>query len=80
VSTERAAGLLEWVWTETVLPYWPRRRHIFEADIVARTGQLSQGGWAAALDDMRPGMRWLGENRLQINTHDHPPQEVSGPS
>jgi DNA-binding transcriptional ArsR family regulator len=75
---ERAAGLLEWVWTETVLPYWPRRRHIFEADIVARTGQLSQGGWAAALDDMRPGMHWLGENRLQINTHDHPPREVDG--
>jgi DNA-binding transcriptional ArsR family regulator len=75
---ERAADLLEWVWTEAVLPYWPRRRRIFEADIVARTGQLSQGGWAAALDDMRPGMRWLGENRLQINTHDYPPREVSG--
>ena len=23
---ERAADLLEWVWAETVLPYWPRRR------------------------------------------------------
>jgi DNA-binding transcriptional ArsR family regulator len=75
---ERAADLMEWVWTETVLPYWPRRRRIFEADIVARTAQLSQGGWAAALDDMRPGMRWLGENRLQINTHDYPPREVTG--
>src|SRR5919197_1231405 len=53
----RAADLLEWVWTETVLPYWPRRKRIFEADIVARTGRLSRGGWVAALNDLRPGMR-----------------------
>jgi hypothetical protein len=59
---ERAAGLLEWVWTETVLPYWPRRRRIMEADVVARTRELSQaagqrhwpacvrgcGGWGRA--------------------------------
>jgi DNA-binding transcriptional ArsR family regulator len=74
----RAADLVEWVWTEAVLSYWPRRQRIFEADIVARTGQLSQGGWAAAMDDMRPGMRWLGEGRLQINTYDFPPREIAG--
>ncbi|MEO3859097.1 helix-turn-helix domain-containing protein [Acrocarpospora sp. B8E8] len=74
---DRAADLLEWVWAETVLPYWPRRRRILEADIVARTRHLGQGGWAAALDDMRPGMRWLGDNRLQINTHDYPPRDVT---
>ena len=59
---ERAADLMEWVWTETVLPYWEQRREIIEADVIARTAQLSQGGWAAALDDMRPGMR-LREGR-----------------
>lgn len=75
---ERAAGLLEWVWTQAVLPYWPRRRRVIEADVIARTAQLSQGGWAAALDDMRPGMRWLGQGRLQINAHDYPPREISG--
>lgn len=75
---ERIADLLQWVWTESVLPYWPRRRRIIEADVIARTAQLSQGGWAAALDDMRPGMRWLGQSRLQINTHDYPPREISG--
>ncbi|HEX6468287.1 MAG TPA: winged helix-turn-helix domain-containing protein [Streptosporangiaceae bacterium] len=74
----RAADLLEWVWTETVLPSWPRRRRIVEADIVARTGRLSQGGWVAALSGMRPGMRWLGDGRLQINTYDYPPRELSG--
>jgi DNA-binding transcriptional ArsR family regulator len=75
---ERAADLLEWVWEETVRPYWPRRRQIFEADILARTRQLSHGGWAAALDAMRPGMRWLGDGRLQINMYDYPPREISG--
>ncbi|MEU8888041.1 ArsR family transcriptional regulator [Streptomyces sp. NPDC048442] len=75
---ERAADLLDWVWQRTVLPQWPRRRRVLEADIVARTAQLSRGGWAAALDDMRPGMRWLGGDRLQINTQDFPPREVSG--
>ena len=75
---ERAADLLEWVWTETVLPYWPRRRRIMEADVIARTRQLSLGGWAAALDDMRPGMRWLGEGRLQINAYNYPPRRIAG--
>ena len=75
---ERAADLLEWVWAQTVLPYWPRRRQIMEADMVARTRQLSQGGWAAAVGDMRSGMRWLGEGRLQINTHNYPPLKIAG--
>jgi DNA-binding transcriptional ArsR family regulator len=74
----RAASLLDWVWTETVRPYWARRRRILEADVVARTAQVSRGGWAAALDDMRPGMRWLGEGRLQINAHDYPPRDILG--
>ena len=56
----KAAGLLEWVWATTVRPYWPERRKIIEADIVARTTQLGRGGWAQALSDMRPGLRWLG--------------------
>jgi DNA-binding transcriptional ArsR family regulator len=73
-----AAELLEWVWANTVLPHWHKRRKILEADIVARTTQLSQGGWAAALAGMRPGMRWLGEGRLRINAYDNPPREISG--
>ncbi|GAA2742757.1 winged helix-turn-helix domain-containing protein [Kitasatospora cinereorecta] len=73
----RTADLLAWVWTETILPYWPRRRRVIEADIVARTAQLSHSGWAAALDDLRPGMRWLGDGRLRINRFDYPPREVA---
>ncbi|MFG1947798.1 transcriptional regulator [Nonomuraea sp. NPDC048826] len=75
---ERLADVLEWVWRETVLPTWPRRRTILESDVVSRTRRLSQGGWAAALGELRPGMRWLGESRLQINTFDYPPKRISG--
>ena len=74
----RAAALLEWVWTRTVRPYWPQRRRVLEADIVARTAGLAEGGWATAIAGMRPGMRWLGEGRLQINAYDYPPREISG--
>ncbi|HEY7275849.1 MAG TPA: winged helix-turn-helix domain-containing protein [Trebonia sp.] len=74
----RAAELLDWVWTEAVQPYWRHRRRIIQADIVARTTQLGQGGWAAALPQMRHGMRWLGEGRLQVNVQQAPPRETSG--
>jgi len=73
-----AAALLDWVWTRTVLPYWPQRRRVLEADIVARTAGLADGGWATAIAGMRPGMRWLGQGRLQINAYDYPPREISG--
>ena len=74
---DRVADLLGWVWTEAVEPDWTRRERAFEADIVARTRRLSLGGWAAALNDMRPGMSWLGEGRLQINAYDYPPQSLA---
>ncbi|MEV8399343.1 ArsR/SmtB family transcription factor [Streptomyces niveus] len=75
---ERAASVVEWVWAETVLPYWPRRRRLIEADVLARTAQLSRGGWASALGDMRRGMRWLGGNRLQIRPGTDLSQEIPG--
>ncbi|MFD5985892.1 ArsR/SmtB family transcription factor [Streptomyces cyaneofuscatus] len=74
----RSADVLEWVWTRAVAPEWPARRRVLEADVIARAAQLSRGGWAQALDGMRPGMRWLGESRLQINTYDNPPRELGG--
>ena len=74
----RAADLVDWVWSHLVRPGWPRLRRVFEADIVSRTDRLSTGGWAAVLDGMRPGMRWLGDGRLQINTYDYAPLDISG--
>ena len=75
---ERAAVLLEYVWEAAVRPSWERRRRVLEADVVARTAQVSQGGWAAVLDSLRPGTRWLGESRFQVNLHEYPPREISG--
>lgn len=72
----RAAELMEWVWTHTVRPDWPRRQRVFEADIVARTHAMSARGWAAALERMRPGLRWLGDGRLRINAYDNPPRDL----
>ncbi|MFF9285799.1 ArsR/SmtB family transcription factor [Streptomyces griseosporeus] len=74
---ERAATLLEWVWEQTVRPTWDRRRRVLEADVVARTAQAGRAGWAAVLDSLRPGTRWLGESRWQINLHEYPPREVA---
>ncbi|GAA3934317.1 winged helix-turn-helix domain-containing protein [Streptomyces gulbargensis] len=75
----RMAGVLEWVWRETVLPDWPRRRRILEADVVARTARLARDGWAAALDELCPGKtRWLGDGRLQVNPRAYPPRSVDG--
>ena len=74
---ERIAAVLDWVWTEVVAPDWQRRERAFEADIIARTRRLSTSGWASALDDMRPNMRWLGEGRLQINAYDYPPLDLT---
>ncbi|GLY01860.1 MULTISPECIES: helix-turn-helix domain-containing protein [Actinoplanes] len=73
-----AADLMTWIWRRIVEPDWPRRRRILEADVVARTRQLTLGGWEAALGRMRTGMRWLGQGRLQINAYDYPPRDVSG--
>jgi Helix-turn-helix domain len=74
----RAADLLEWVWTHVVRPDWARRHALLEADIVARTQRLSSGGWAAALEGISPGMRWLGDGQLRINAYDYPPRDLSG--
>jgi DNA-binding transcriptional ArsR family regulator len=74
----RTADLVQWVWNNAVRADWPRRRHLLEADIVGRTRQLSAGGWAAAIDGLRPGLKWRGDDRLQINTYDYPPQDLRG--
>ncbi|MEI7034493.1 winged helix-turn-helix domain-containing protein [Streptomyces pratensis] len=75
---QRAADVVEWVWTHTVLPDWPRRLRVLEADVIARAAQLSRGGWSEALKGMHSGVRWLGGSRLQINAYDNPPRELGG--
>jgi DNA-binding transcriptional ArsR family regulator len=74
---DRAAALLEDVWADAVRPYWARRRHVLEADIVARTTQVGRAGWAPVLDSLRPGTRWLGGSRFQINLRPYPPRALT---
>jgi DNA-binding transcriptional ArsR family regulator len=75
---ERTADLLEWIWTRTVSSEWSRRKLILEADVLSRTRQLAVGGWSAALEGLRPGMRWLGEGELRINAYNSPPRDLAG--
>ena len=72
------ADLLTWVWDQAVRADWPRRRRLLQADIVSRTATISVRGLSAALDDLSPSVRWLGEGRLQINTQDRPPRDLAG--
>ncbi|MET7903699.1 helix-turn-helix domain-containing protein [Streptomyces sp. NPDC005336] len=74
---ERATALLTYVWQEAVRPYWERRRRALEADMVARTTRVNQGGWAAVLDSLKPGTRWLGESRFQVNVNAYPPRKIA---
>ncbi|QNP72112.1 helix-turn-helix transcriptional regulator [Streptomyces roseirectus] len=73
-----AADLLSWVWASSVEPYWERRRKVLEADVAVRLDQVSRGGWAAVLDSLRPGTRWLGASLFQVNRHEYPPRSIAG--
>ena len=75
---DRTVDLLEWLWAHTIRADWPQRKLVLEADVLARTNQLSRGGWSAALDGLRPGMRWLGDSELRINAYDFPPRSLAG--
>ncbi|MDH6580008.1 winged helix-turn-helix domain-containing protein [Kitasatospora sp. MAP5-34] len=72
------ADLLEWVWEQCVRADWPRRARIFEADVVSRIHRLGQQGWASAIEELIPNLRWLGDGRLRINLSDRPTRELSG--
>ena len=72
------ADLLRWVWDTTIRPEWPRRKRVLQADIVARTARLSTEGWSGVLRDLAPGVRWLGDGLLQVNTGRFPPRDIRG--
>jgi DNA-binding transcriptional ArsR family regulator len=72
------ADLLQWTWDHVLQHDWPRRRRLYEADIISRTAMVSQRGWAAAISDLCPAVRWLGDGQLQISTRDRPPHSLHG--
>lgn len=71
-----AVDLVLWLWTHTVETDWPRRERLLRADIVARTAQLSQHGWAAVLRDLGHDREWLSGGHLRINHYDLPPEDL----
>src|SRR3954451_17816990 len=73
-----AAGLLRWVWEQTIRDDWDRRLRVLRADVVSRTARLSSGGWSSALDGIAPGVRWLENGRLQVNAPPYPPRDIRG--
>ncbi|MBF9127651.1 winged helix-turn-helix transcriptional regulator [Plantactinospora sp. S1510] len=74
----RTAALLRWVWHHTIEADWPRRQSVLRADVVSRISRLGRDGWSGVFNDMRPGMRWLGDGRLQVEERPYPPYDVRG--
>ncbi|MBO3746253.1 winged helix-turn-helix transcriptional regulator [Streptosporangiaceae bacterium NEAU-GS5] len=73
---EIIADALELAWRHLVEPEWPRFSAILERDVVQRGGRLTSYGWAAALDDLDPHLRWdpaglieLRDGISQLNEH-----------
>ncbi|RCG32411.1 ArsR family transcriptional regulator [Sphaerisporangium album] len=71
------ADALEAVWREIVAPGWPRVQAILERDVVQRAGRLATYGWAAALEDLSPGVAWRadgGAGHIQVR-RDNPGED-----
>jgi DNA-binding transcriptional ArsR family regulator len=52
------ADVLAVSWRRLLAPDWPQLQAILERDVVHRAGRLARGGWAAALDDVHPQVRY----------------------
>lgn len=52
------ADLLAECWEALVAPDWPLLRAVLERDVVHRAGSLTTHGWAGALADLHPRVRW----------------------
>ncbi|WP_326558349.1 ArsR/SmtB family transcription factor [Micromonospora sp. NBC_01796] len=57
----RLADAIEATWHALVEPDWPRLRTVLERDLVHRAGHLAMYGWASALSDLDPRVRWRSE-------------------
>ncbi|MBF4160815.1 helix-turn-helix domain-containing protein [Nocardioides acrostichi] len=52
------ADTLEELWRCVVGPDWPLLRAVAERDVLHRAQRLTSEGWAGALDDIHPRVRW----------------------
>ena len=74
----RIAALLHEVWTQHVLPDWPRRRSLLERDVTHRAGLLAAHGWPRALDRMSRRSAWIGTDAIRFSDQ-HGPDRIVGP-
>ncbi|MEU5880911.1 helix-turn-helix domain-containing protein [Spirillospora sp. NPDC047279] len=49
---------LEMAWCELIEPEWPVIHAILEQDLLHRAGRLLAFGWAEAVEDLSPRVRW----------------------
>ncbi|GIG85284.1 ArsR family transcriptional regulator [Plantactinospora endophytica] len=66
------ADAIEAAWHTLVAPDWPRLRAILERDLLRRAGQLATYGWAAALADLDPKLRWVSDGAhgtIEVRCH-----------
>ncbi|MER6332149.1 winged helix-turn-helix domain-containing protein [Streptomyces sp. NPDC001034] len=67
----RLADALEASRQALVEPDWPRLRTVLERDLVRRAGHLAMYGWAAALSDLDPRVRWHSQGQtgtIEVHT------------
>ncbi len=62
---DRIADALTRAWRELLAADWLHLRAICERDVVHRAGRLGGAGWAAALDDLHPQLRW-GDGAIEL--------------
>lgn len=55
---DRLADTMRELWDVLLAPEWPLLRAIVERDVVHRAETLTRSGWAAALADIHPRLRW----------------------
>ncbi|MEU0477634.1 winged helix-turn-helix domain-containing protein [Streptosporangium sp. NPDC006013] len=65
---ELFAEALAAIWQEIVSPVWPRFHAILERDVIQRAGRLATYGWAAALDDLNPRIRWHSDGVIEVQS------------
>lgn len=62
---ERVVDLVESYWSLALAEHWPRMQTLLRADVVHRTRQVADGGFATLFADLDPKVRWSGD-RLRI--------------
>ncbi|MDG4791377.1 DUF5937 family protein [Micromonospora sp. WMMD1102] len=78
---DRIADAIEAAWTELVAPDWPRLRALLERDLLRRAGQLATYGWAAALHDLDPRLRWTSDGAdgvIEVDCADRGTRRLAG--